>query len=351
MSEYDAFHYLMHKEVAPAAVNYVTGPAPLTFPELFSPREGLRPIGKEEKSYWRTRDRIQFTIFEDRAKKLIIITCKSAEADRTTFRTIFLDCSVLYFELQYKARGSREAMVRKAESKFASDAELDKAFVSQRLNISAEAIEWPALRALGDPTPAPAPAPAPAPDRVATAAAAATPPVPAPAAIAAASDPAAVPAEAAQTQTHLEWMAVFMLLTGDEEFGNSLEVSCPDKYDFGALEHIKAFPPAAAAPGAGGGEETPEAAAVFTPAAAARDPIAGATAAAPAATAAAASSTPAMAAKIPKATAGKTPINGGKGKGGGQSPSKTPAGSGAAAVKAAQASPAASKAPAAKKKG
>ena len=39
MAEYKSFHYLMHKVDDPVKAVYVTGPKPLTFDELYSPRE------------------------------------------------------------------------------------------------------------------------------------------------------------------------------------------------------------------------------------------------------------------------------------------------------------------------
>ena len=229
MAEYDAFHYLMHKEDGPTAVTYVTGPSPLTFQQLFSPRDKHRLIGKEEKSYWRTRDRIQYTVYEDRLNGIIIITCKSVEGEKSTFRTIFIDCVMLYFELQYKAKGNRDPIVKKAESKFSSDSELDKAtmaFLSQRLNIGSDPIEWPVLRALGSDTADEKPK------------AEGSTPI-----LTNAHEGEASLAAADEPAPHKERMVVFMVLTGDETFGRTMEVRCPDRYDLSGLENIHAFPP------------------------------------------------------------------------------------------------------------
>lgn len=145
MAEYKSFHYLMHQ--VPDAVKpvYVTGPAPLNFGELYSPRSGCVLVYKGEKSFWRTRDRIEFCMYEDRSSKVLITTCRNLDKPEV-YRTIFLDLEVLYFELESKAQGNRDRLVRKKDKKLSGDEVLYKAgaeFVLARLNIGADPLPWP----------------------------------------------------------------------------------------------------------------------------------------------------------------------------------------------------------------
>ena len=143
MGEYAAFHYLNHKDVDPIKAVYVES-KPLTFGELYSPRDGRITIYKGEKSYWRTRDRIEFELIEDRVAKLLIVTCRSVSSNET-FRTIFLNLECLYFELESKARETRDPLFKKKDKKL-DDKLLQKAvsdYVLARLNICAEPIPWP----------------------------------------------------------------------------------------------------------------------------------------------------------------------------------------------------------------
>ena len=141
MAEYKSFHYLMHKDPEPTKAFYINGPKPLTFPELYSPRTEYSKtmISKSEKSYWRTRDRIEYTMWEDRKSRLLIVTCYNVEA-KEPLRTIFLNLEVLYYEVESKARGNRDVLTKKKDKKLADDSVLWKAasdYVLARLNITA----------------------------------------------------------------------------------------------------------------------------------------------------------------------------------------------------------------------
>ena len=97
--EYASFHYLMHKIPEPQKAFYVSGPTPLTFNELYSPRETRILLSKKEVSYWRTRDRIEYCLYEDRFHKVLIITCYNIDK-KETYRTIFVDLEKLYYEVE-----------------------------------------------------------------------------------------------------------------------------------------------------------------------------------------------------------------------------------------------------------
>ena len=151
MAEYKSFHYLMHKEPEKIAPVFVQKPPPPKFKELYSPRPGadssssLRLIHKEEKSYWRTRDRVEYKLYESRENKVLVITCRNIES-KEDFRTIFLDLQVLYFELEAKALGHRDGLDKLADKKISSDVSLDKAtaeYVVSRLIIGKEPLPWP----------------------------------------------------------------------------------------------------------------------------------------------------------------------------------------------------------------
>ena len=146
MAEYKSFHYLMHQ--VPDAVKpvYVTGPAPLQFHELYTPRGGddVKQIYKGEKSYWRTRDRIEFCFYESRSWKTMIVSSKNVET-QAAYRTIFLNLESLYFELESKARGDREKLTKKKDRKL-DEVLLHKSavdYILARLNIGAEPLPWP----------------------------------------------------------------------------------------------------------------------------------------------------------------------------------------------------------------
>jgi len=149
MAEYKSFHYLMHQ--VPDAIKpvYVTGPVPLPFNELYTPRVGAEAekpklIYKGEKSFWRTRDRIEFSIYENRSTSTMIITSTNIET-KDAYRTIFLNLELLYFELEAKARGDRLPLTKKKDRKL-DEALLHKSatdYILSRLMIGAEAIAWP----------------------------------------------------------------------------------------------------------------------------------------------------------------------------------------------------------------
>ena len=154
--EYASFHYLMHDEKKPEGrVQYAEAPKPLKFEELYSPRgetpQAVRSavsIGSiQEKDYWRTRDRIAFKFYENRHKRVMIITCKDmSKSDGAALKTILVDLSLLYFEVDAKLRGSREPVVKKTDKAFKDDASLHKAvtdYLLARLNIIKDPVEWP----------------------------------------------------------------------------------------------------------------------------------------------------------------------------------------------------------------
>lgn len=154
MAEYKSFHYLMHQ--VPDAVKpvYVSGPAPLTFPELYSPRSERRAFYKGEKSFWRTRDRIEFNMHEDRSSNVVIVTCRNLDKPEL-YRTIFLSLAALCFEVESKAQGNRDPLVRKKDKKLNTDEALHKAmaeYVLARLNIGAEPLQWPDFSVNSDKT-------------------------------------------------------------------------------------------------------------------------------------------------------------------------------------------------------
>jgi hypothetical protein len=81
------------------------------------------------------------------------VTCRNVE-NSETYRTIFLDLEGLYFEVESKAQGNREKLLKKKDKKLAIDETLHKAateFVLARLNIGSEPLSWP------DFTPVPVP--------------------------------------------------------------------------------------------------------------------------------------------------------------------------------------------------
>lgn len=136
----------MHKPTETFAQHFVTGPPPATFDELYSPRETMSLIHKSEKSYWKTRDRIEFCCYEDRLNKVMVITCKNIESGEA-FRTIFLDLESLYFELEAKAQDSREALIRKNQKKLDVAALKKNAidFILARLMIQKDPLPWPSF--------------------------------------------------------------------------------------------------------------------------------------------------------------------------------------------------------------
>jgi hypothetical protein len=142
MGEYASFHYLMHKVEDTAKPVYTVDRA-LNFNELYSPRE-RSVLYKGEKSYWRTRDRIEYTIIEDRPKKVIVITCRNMDGTQL-YRTIFLNLEALYFELESKARDDRTPLTKKRDKKL-DDSNLFKVasdYILARLMIQAEPLPWP----------------------------------------------------------------------------------------------------------------------------------------------------------------------------------------------------------------
>ena len=78
-------------------------------------------------------------MWEDRKSKVLIVTCYNVEA-KEPLRTIFLNLEVLYYEVESKARGSRDLLTKKKDKKLAEDSVLWKAvseYVLARLNIIA----------------------------------------------------------------------------------------------------------------------------------------------------------------------------------------------------------------------
>jgi len=148
MTDYKSFYYLMSQlpgmeNVKPA---FVTPTAALRFEELYSPRDGTVMIGKSEKHYWRTRDRIQFQFYANRSSQVVFITSVNMD-NREVYRTIFLDAEVLFFEVECKAQeGNRTKMVRKREKRLFSDDMLNRAvveYIRARLFITNDLLLWP----------------------------------------------------------------------------------------------------------------------------------------------------------------------------------------------------------------
>jgi FMN phosphatase YigB (HAD superfamily) len=137
--EYASFHYLMHKIPEQQKAYYVSGPSPLTYEELYSPRPRTL-IVKKEVSYWRTRDRIEYALYEDRTHNVLIITCYSIDS-KEAFRTIFVNLERLFYEVESKARDTKELLTSKSNKKLADDASLYKAvgeYILARLSIKAD---------------------------------------------------------------------------------------------------------------------------------------------------------------------------------------------------------------------
>lgn len=159
MGEYAAFPYLCHKEVEHVKVVYEVS-KPLEFHELYTPRDlkaSSKPTGsssnnndilhiyKGEKSYWRTRDRILFEMYESRITKCMFVTCFNIDS-KESYRTIFLDLESLYNELQWKAADNRDVFFKKKDKKIANNKDLFKAavdYILARLMIKADSLRWP----------------------------------------------------------------------------------------------------------------------------------------------------------------------------------------------------------------
>lgn len=145
MAEYKSFHYLMHKPSEAAPVHIIKGPDPLSFSELYSPRQGTLLIAKTEKSFWRTQDRVEFALYENRMEKVLVVTARNMEKKDEVYRTIFLDLPKLYFELEAKAQGNRDPLTKKKNKKLDDEA-LSKSvtdYVLTRLNLKSDHIAWP----------------------------------------------------------------------------------------------------------------------------------------------------------------------------------------------------------------
>jgi hypothetical protein len=150
MAEYKSFHYLMHSIPDTIQPHYISNTpvalTPLSFSELYSPRDRLK-IAKTEKSFWRTRDRIEFHIYEDRKEKILIITCYNIEG-QIPFRTIFLNLEILYNEIEYKLRGNERIQLTKKSDKKLDNSILPKQvsdYVIARLNIGQASLPWPSF--------------------------------------------------------------------------------------------------------------------------------------------------------------------------------------------------------------
>ena len=112
-----------------------------------TPREGLVPMGKLSKNYWRTRDNIDYHFFEARAQKLIIVCCQDMNSsDKRALKTVAVNMEMVYTILDGKKRESEEPIYKKAERGFENDTDLHKAalaYLEQRLIISKEPVRWP----------------------------------------------------------------------------------------------------------------------------------------------------------------------------------------------------------------
>eukprot|EP00598_Pedospumella_elongata_P015183 CAMPEP_0184988412 /NCGR_PEP_ID=MMETSP1098-20130426/24371_1 /TAXON_ID=89044 /ORGANISM="Spumella elongata, Strain CCAP 955/1" /LENGTH=520 /DNA_ID=CAMNT_0027513155 /DNA_START=56 /DNA_END=1618 /DNA_ORIENTATION=+ len=157
MSDYRSFYYLMSQGLGATKPVFMQPLVPLTFEELYSPREGTVLIGKSEKHYWRTRDRIQFHFYANRANKVVFITCCNLD-NREVYRTIFLNMETLYFEVECKSQeGNRTKMVRKREKKLFTDEMLHRSvveYIRARVFITNDLLLWPDFTPVA-PTPAP----------------------------------------------------------------------------------------------------------------------------------------------------------------------------------------------------
>jgi hypothetical protein len=160
MAEYKSFHYLMHSTPEAPPAHYVSTPLPLSFHELYTPRQStvestkdrLKLFDSKEKSFWRTRDRIVFTFYEDVDGKYLCVTCHNPEKQET-YRTIFLNLEVLYFEIEAKARGDRTPLTRKKDRRF-DNVTMPKQvvdYVMTRLNIGQVPLPWPSRSSPCDP--------------------------------------------------------------------------------------------------------------------------------------------------------------------------------------------------------
>ena len=172
--EYAAFHYLGHKTPQHNRVVHEAAKPPLTFDELYSPRDGEGGdaagapvlIGTKEKSFWRTRDTIKFNFYECRAKKVMIITCLDVSSKKgVAFKTLLIDLAILYSVLEEKKNasddnnnkndddGDEEERIKrpngilfKSQKFYKEDAKIHKAaleYLEKRLNIGADPIDWP----------------------------------------------------------------------------------------------------------------------------------------------------------------------------------------------------------------
>ena len=172
-----AFPYLNHKLPEKIAPTFLAAAKPLSFGELYSPRAPDAPVAINaqqslQKSFWRTRDDLTFGLYEWRSKGWMIVTCRDTLKPTLCFRTILLDLPKLYFEVDAKARGARDALLKKKDKGLVDDAALHKAaaaYVLARLNIGADPLPWPTSFAPPPVLPPDAPAePAPAPPTEAT---------------------------------------------------------------------------------------------------------------------------------------------------------------------------------------
>ena len=76
----------------------------------------------------------------------MIITSRDSKPNPQTYRTIVLSLEKLYKELEAKASGSREPLMKKTNKALADDQQLHKAaatYILARLNITAEPLPWP----------------------------------------------------------------------------------------------------------------------------------------------------------------------------------------------------------------
>jgi hypothetical protein len=160
MAEYDSFHYLMHKVEEGPAAHFLGASKTLSFNEIYSPRDGIRMCGTEEKFYFRTRDRIKFTFYELRKEMLYIVTCLNVELKPPEpQRTILLNLEELYNVVEAKAadRKDNEGLFKKSDRAFADDKTLDAAvvkYLAVRMISKKEAQLWPGyeIPSIGDNT-------------------------------------------------------------------------------------------------------------------------------------------------------------------------------------------------------
>jgi hypothetical protein len=140
MAEFKAFGFLGHKEPPKFKDFYVKGKeeAAKTFKDLWPVRE-RKKIHQSEKHYWRSNERIQYTIHEDRDAECAIVV--SIDTDKKEeLRTLFVSLPLLYSQLENKKQKKEGHEL--PEKVTLTDAEIEKQasdYLLSRFAISADA--------------------------------------------------------------------------------------------------------------------------------------------------------------------------------------------------------------------